>query len=52
LSSDLKREDGVEGVPAILENLAGKARKLGIPVWRFGSGGAKAPPFGQLHIQQ
>jgi hypothetical protein len=24
----------------IQENLADKARKLGIPVWRFGSGGA------------
>jgi hypothetical protein len=24
----------------ISENLADKARKLGIPVWRFGEGGA------------
>ena len=24
----------------IQENLADKARKLGIPVWRFGEGGA------------
>jgi hypothetical protein len=27
----------------IQENLADKAKKLGIPVWRFGKGGARAP---------
>jgi hypothetical protein len=27
----------------IRENLADKARKLGIPVWKFGNSGAKAP---------
>ncbi len=30
----------------IKDNLADKARKLGIPVWRFGDGGACASPFG------
>jgi hypothetical protein len=28
----------------IQENLGDKARKLGIPVWKFGTGGASAPP--------
>ena len=28
----------------IQENLGDKARKLGIPVWKFGTGGACAPP--------
>jgi hypothetical protein len=33
---------GVMGFPGtgIQENLADKARKLGIPIWKFGKGGA------------
>jgi hypothetical protein len=28
----------------IQDNLADKAKKLGIPVWKFGDGGVHAPP--------